>query len=83
MGVLGAFYALPFWLPVIASSFNLIMLAVAYICLFIQQNREDFLGDFVNRDTKGYIWNLAMLMAIIVVLFGAMVKISAMLKTIR
>jgi len=75
IGILGAFYAMPFWLPVITSSFNLIMLPIAYACFFILQNRVDYLGKAVNSKSKGYAWNLAMLIAIFVVAMGAWVKI--------
>ncbi len=75
IGILGAFYAMPFWLPVLTSSFNLIMLPIAYACFFILHNRADFLGKGINTKTKGYAWNLAMLIAIFIVAMGAWVKI--------
>lgn len=82
IGVIGAFYAMPFWLPVIASSFNLIMLPIAYACFFILQNRMDYLGNNVNRGVKGYVWNGAMLIAIYIVAMGAWVKILSLFKLI-
>jgi manganese transport protein len=75
VGILGAFYAMPFWLPVITSSFNLIMLPIAYACFFILHNRVDYLRKAVQTGVKGYAWNLAMLIAVFVVAMGAWVKI--------
>ena len=76
IGILGAFYAMPFWLPVLTSSFNLIMLPIAYICFFILQNRRDYMGDRVNYKTAmGSVWNVFMLIAIIVVTLGGMAKV--------
>lgn len=83
IGVLGAFYAMPFWLPVITSSFNLIMMPIAYICFFILQNRKDYLGDSVNSGVKGSVWNFAMIIAILIVSLGAVVKILTVFKIIH
>jgi Mn2+/Fe2+ NRAMP family transporter len=81
--VLGAFYAMPFWLPVLASSFNLIMLPIAYICFFILQNRKVYMGQDRNRGRKGSIWNTAMLITIAVVVLGALVKILSVFGVIQ
>jgi manganese transport protein len=75
IGILGAFYAMPFWLPVLASSFNVIMLPIAYACFFLLNNRFDFLGKDINVGYKGYIFNVAMLIAIFIVAIGAWIKI--------
>lgn len=80
---MGAFYAMPFWLPVLTSSFNLVMMPIAYLCFFILQNRRDYLGDSVNSGVKGLIWNLAMIIAVVIVSLGAGLKILTMLKIIH
>ena len=79
VGILGAFYKLPFWLPVITSSFNLLMMPIVYICFFLLQNSKGYLGDEANQGLKGWIWNLGMILAIIVVGVGAAVKIMSVL----
>ena len=79
LGILGAFYALPFWLPVLTSSFNLLMLPVAYIGFYILQNRVDYLGKYVVRGTKGYVWNALLLVAVFVVALGAWLKLLTVL----
>ena len=53
IGVLGAFAALPFWVPVATSSFNLIMMPVTYISFFLLQNKRSYLGEDVDRGMKG------------------------------
>jgi Mn2+/Fe2+ NRAMP family transporter len=78
IGILGAFYNMPLWLPVLTSSFNLIMMPIAYICFFILQNSKSYLGDEVNKGVKGGIWNMLMIVAIIVVAIGASLKILSM-----
>ena len=79
IGLLGAFYKMPFWLPVVTSSFNLIMMPVAYIGFFILQNSRSYLGADVNRGPKGWIWNALLLVAILVVTIGAVVKVLSLL----
>ncbi|MDZ7374334.1 MAG: divalent metal cation transporter [candidate division KSB1 bacterium] len=79
IGVLGAFYALPFWLPVLTSSFNLMMLPIAYVGFYILQNRVDYLGEFANRGAKGYIWNALLLLAVFVAALGAWAKLLSAL----
>lgn len=75
IGILGAFTKMPFWLPVIASSFNLLMMPVAYICFFILQNKRSYLGEEVNTGLKGLAWNVILVLAILVVAAGAVAKI--------
>jgi len=70
IGILGAFFAFPFWVPVATSAFNLIMTPIAFVCFFILQNRKDYLGENVNKGVKGYIWNLGMLIAIFINALG-------------
>jgi len=80
IGILGAFYKMPFWLPVITSSFNLLMMPVAYICFFILQNKKSYLGEEVNRGIKGTAWNIVLVVAILVVAAGATIKILSALE---
>ena len=77
IGIVGAFYQMPFWLPVIVSSFNLLMMPVAYICFFVLQNSRSYLGDEVSRGFKGAVWNAALVLAILVVAAGAVVKVMS------
>ncbi|MBM3294673.1 MAG: divalent metal cation transporter [Candidatus Aminicenantes bacterium] len=78
IGVLGAFTAMPFWVPVAASSFNLLMMPVAYVGYFILQNRRSYLGEDVNRGAKGAVWNALLVAAILVVAAGAAAKIASL-----
>jgi hypothetical protein len=78
VGILGAFYKMPLWLPVLTSSFNLIMMPIAYICFFILQNNKSYLGEDVNKGLKGSIWNTLMIISIIIVAIGATLKILSM-----
>ncbi len=75
IGIVGAFYQMPFWLPVIVSSFNLLMMPVAYVCFFLLQNSRGYLGADVNRGLKGSMWNVVLAAAILVVAAGAVVKV--------
>jgi len=78
IGILGAFYPTPVWLPVVASSFALVVMPLAYIGFFILQNMRSYLGDDVNRGLKGAVWNFLLLLAIIVVAAGAVIKILSL-----
>ena len=82
IGVLGAFYSMPFWLPVLTSSFNVIMLPIAYACFFLLHNRFDFLGKDILSGYKGYIFNIAMLIAIFFIAMGAWAKIFSVIGII-
>jgi Mn2+/Fe2+ NRAMP family transporter len=75
IGIIGAFYEMPFWLPVIVSSFNLVMMPVAYICFFLLQNSKSYLGAEVNHGVRGAVWNAVMVTAILVVAAGAAIKL--------
>lgn len=79
IGIIGAFYPMPFWLPVLTSSFNLIMMPVAYICFFILHNKKNYLGPYINRGIKGALWNILLILAILAVTAGAAVKILSVL----
>lgn len=80
IGILGTFTKLPFWLPVITSSFNLLMMPVTYICFFILQNKKCYLGSEANRlrKLKGAVWNFFLILAILAVAAGAAVKIISL-----
>jgi Mn2+/Fe2+ NRAMP family transporter len=78
IGILGSFYPMPVWLPVLTSSFALVALPLAYIGFFILQNKRSYLGDDVNRGPKGVVWNALLLLAILVVAAGAVVKIVSL-----
>ena len=75
IGALGAFAALPFWVPVAASSLNLIMIPAAYLGFFLLQNMKRYLGEDVVRGPKAALWNALLILAIIVVAAGAAAKI--------
>jgi manganese transport protein len=79
VGIIGAFTKLPLWLPVIVSSFNLVMMPVAYIGYFILQNKKSYLGKEVSRGFKGTLWNIVLIIAILVVAAGAAIKILSVL----
>lgn len=75
IGIIGSFTAMPFWLPVVVSSFNLIMMPIAYLGFLILQNKKSFLGQDINRGVKGLTWNILLLLALLVVAVGAAIKI--------
>jgi manganese transport protein len=80
IGIIGAFYPVPFWLPVLASSTALVMMPIAYIAFFILQNKRSYLGDEVNKGFRGAVWNVLLLLAILVVAVGAVVKILSLIR---
>ena len=78
IGIVGAFTAMPFWLPVVVSSFNLVMMPVAYLGFLILQNKKSYLGDAVNRGAKGIVWNILLVVAVLVVAAGAVIKVLSL-----
>jgi len=75
IGLLGAFYPVPFWLPVAASSTALIMMPIAYVGFFILQNKRSYLGDDMPAGPRRAVWNTFLILAILVVVAAAVVKI--------
>jgi len=75
IGVLGAFSSLPFWVPVVTSSLNLIMIPAAYLGFFLLHNSKSYLGEDVVRGSKASLWNALLLLAILVVAAGAVAKV--------
>jgi manganese transport protein len=75
IGALGAFAALPFWVPVAASSLNLVMIPAAYLGFFLLHNSKGYLGKDIGRGPKAVLWNALLILAILVVAAGAIVKI--------
>jgi manganese transport protein len=76
IGILGAFAKLPFWVPVLASSFNLLMMPVTYLCFFLLQTKRCYLGeDAVRSGWKAWIWNGLLILAIAAVAAGAAAKL--------
>jgi hypothetical protein len=75
IGALGAFAALPFWVPVAASSLNLVMIPAAYLGFFLLHNMKSYLGENVVGGPKAALWNALLILAIVVVAAGAAAKI--------
>ena len=75
IGVLGAFAALPFWVPVVTSSLNLIMIPAAYLGFFLLHNMKSYLGENIVRGPRAALWNALLIVAILVVAAGAVVKV--------
>jgi len=80
IGILGAFYPTPFWLPVLASSTALVMMPIAYVAFFLLQNKRSYLGDDVPRGIKGLAWNTLLIVAILVVAAGAAAKLLSLIR---
>ncbi len=78
IGILGAFYPMPLWLPVLTSSFTLIVLPLAYVGFFILQNKRGYLGDDVVKGAKGTAWNALLLLAILITVAGAVAKLLSL-----
>ena len=62
-----------FWLPIIASTFGMMLLPIAYITFFLMMNSVNILGDDKPTGMSMVIWNVLMLAAVI----GAIVAAGA------
>jgi len=76
-GVLGTvvWAKFPFWLPIVAAIFSLMLLPIAYIGFFVLHNRRAYLGDAKPTGWRAVAWNAAMLVAIAVVTGGGITYI--------
>ncbi|MCF7668598.1 MAG: divalent metal cation transporter [Verrucomicrobia bacterium] len=77
IGVLGVMIKSPIWLPVIASAIAFTMLPIAYISFFILNNNRSYLGAAVGRGWKRTVVNVILLIAVIMSLIGASIKIKS------
>ncbi|MFK8112681.1 MAG: divalent metal cation transporter [Rubripirellula sp.] len=65
-----------FWLPIITSSFGMMLLPVAYVTFFLMMNSKRILGDEKPKGASMLIWNVLMLISVI----GAVVAAHAAIK---
>lgn len=56
--------AAKFWLPIIASSFGMMLLPIAYITFFLMMNSKRILGDEKPTGISMLTWNVLMLVAV-------------------
>jgi manganese transport protein len=76
VGLLGAFAKLPFWIPVVASSFSLLMMPVTYVCFLLLQTKRCYLGqEAVRSGAKAWVWNGLLIAAVLAVAAGAAAKL--------
>ncbi len=76
IGILGVMIKSPIWLPVIASALAFTMLPIAYVSFFILNNKRSYLGDAVGKGWKRIVVNAVLLVAVVMALVGAGIKIK-------
>lgn len=76
IGILGVMIKSPIWLPVIASALAFTMLPIAYVSFFILNNKRSYMGDAVGKGWKRIAVNIVLLIAVIMALVGAGIKIK-------
>jgi succinate dehydrogenase hydrophobic anchor subunit len=76
IGILGVMIKSPIWLPVLASAVAFTMLPIAYVSFFILNNKRSYLGDAVGKGWKRIVVNTILLIAVIMSLVGAAIKIK-------
>jgi len=76
-GVLGTvvWSAFPFWLPIVAAVFSLMLMPLGYIGFLVLHNRRAYLGDAKPTGLRAVAWNVAMIAAIAVVTASALTYI--------
>ncbi len=74
IGILGVITATPMWLPIAASAICLTMLPIAYIAIFIMNNKKSYLGDATGHGLPRVIFNVILLSAIALCTIGAAIK---------
>jgi succinate dehydrogenase hydrophobic anchor subunit len=76
IGILGVMIKSPIWLPVIASALAFTMLPIAYVSFFVLNNKRSYLGEAVGKGWKRAVVNAVLLVAVILSLVGAAIKIK-------
>ncbi len=77
IGILGVMVQNTIWLPVIASAVAFTMLPIAYVSFFILNNKRSYLGDAVGKGWKRIAVNIVLLIAVIMSLIGAGIRIKS------
>jgi Mn2+/Fe2+ NRAMP family transporter len=54
------------WIAIRASAIAGLLTPIAYIAFFIMNNRRKYLGDDTPRGVKGWLWNIAIVVSIVV-----------------
>jgi manganese transport protein len=76
IGILGVITTTPLWLPVAASAIALTMLPIAYITFLVMNNKRSYIGEAVGRGWKRVAFNLILLVAVVMSVVGAGIKIK-------
>ncbi len=77
IGILGVMIKSPIWLPVLASAVAFTMLPIAYVSFFILNNKRSYMGDAVGKGWKRIVVNTILLIAVVMSLVGASIKIKS------
>lgn len=64
IGILGVVVPLPLWFPVIASAICCVLLPIAYLIIFILNNKRSFIKDAVGYGWKRALNNLFLILAL-------------------
>lgn len=72
--------AAKFWLPIIASSFGMMLLPIAYITFFLMMNSKRILGDEKPTGLSMLTWNALMLIAVVGAVIAAQAAIHGQMS---
>jgi len=81
-GIMGFFWfviwtgASQTYLVVVAGTFAVILLPIAYFAFFLMMNNDDLMGEDRPRGRSQLIWNIAMLLAVALAVGGAYVSLQ-------
>ncbi len=86
-GIMGFFWFLIWtgasrtYLVVVAGTFAVILLPIAYFAFFLMMNNEDLMGDDKPRGTSRIIWNVLMLLSVLLAVAAACLAIQGKISS--
>ena len=69
-----------FWLPIITSSFGMMLLPIAYITFFLMMNSKRILGDEKPTGVSMLVWNVLMIISVVGAVIAAKAAIEAQMS---
>ncbi|MDA8563429.1 divalent metal cation transporter [Mariniblastus sp.] len=86
-GIMGFFWFLIWtgasrtYLVVVAGTFAVILLPIAYLAFFLMMNNEDLMGDDKPVGVRRIIWNIAMLLSVLLAVAAACLAIQGKISS--
>lgn len=80
IGFLGVVVPLPLWFPVIASAICCVLLPIAYLLIFIMNNKRSYIGNAVGGGLKRFLNNIILIAALAATFTAAYISVIKLIS---